>query len=125
VKARGGRETPESYLDQNPTFRFRLVDEHKKMTVSRWEQAELVQLINRLKYFELNTWDQIRTSGGQGASSGGIGYKPLEGHPFKLPPNIPQDITLHEFRIGRKPRLYGFRDNAEFYIIWFDNEHVL
>jgi hypothetical protein len=41
---------------------------------------------------------------------------------------IERDIyadTIYRFRLGNKPRLWGFRRLAEFSLVWYDPEHEI
>ena len=40
-----------------------------------------------------------------------------------LPDNIPEDERLSEMRIDEKKRIFGFRVQSVYYIIWFDRNH--
>ena len=40
-----------------------------------------------------------------------------------MPENIPEDAKLSEMRIDEKKRIFGFRVDSVYYIIWFDRDH--
>ena len=50
------------------------------------------------------------------------GYKLITNHP-SLPDNIPEDVKLSEMRIDEKKRIFCFRVQGVYYIIWFDRDH--
>ena len=52
----------------------------------------------------------------------GTGFKLIDKHPT-LPNNIPEDARLSEMRIDQKKRIFGFRVQSVYYIIWFDRNH--
>lgn len=117
-------QEPESTDHLNPTFSFRHVDPDNYL-LRHWEKDEIGQLIERLKMMERMTWLQIKASGGQGRSSGGLGFKPLNLKTLRcrVPDFIAEEHTLTEFRVSQKMRVMGYRDGATFCIVWFDRSH--
>ncbi|NEQ35311.1 MAG: hypothetical protein F6K40_02905 [Okeania sp. SIO3I5] len=91
--------------------------------MSDWNSSEINDLIQGLKKIEKYTWGQIKKHGStKPGSSVGTGYKLISIHP-SLPENIPKDIKFSEMRIDEKKRIFGFREDAVYYIVWFDRDH--
>lgn len=57
--------------------------------------------------------------------SNGLRYKPvvLSGKVPKLPDSFPSDADLYEFRCSQVCRIFGYKVNSVFYIVWFDPRH--
>lgn len=108
--------------NENPSFRFTYTDKNRWI-LSDWNPSEINDLIEGLKKIEKYTWAQIKTHGSKKpGSSVGTGYKLISNHPSLLE-NIPKQIKLSEMRIDEKKRIFGFRVDAIYYIVWFDRDH--
>jgi len=108
--------------DQNPSFRFTAVDDNRWL-LSDWNSAEINDLISALKKFEKYTWAQIKSQGSKTrGESVGCGFKIIQSSP-KLPENVSEDVTLSEMRVDLKKRIFGFRVDSTYFIIWFDRKH--
>jgi len=113
---------PSSADDEHPSFRFTYADKNR-WVLSDWTSSEINDLIEGLKKIEKYTWNQIRGHGSKKpGESVGTGYKLID-KPPTLPDNIPEDVRLSEMRIDEKKRIFGFRVQAVYYIIWFDRNH--
>ena len=113
---------PSSADDEHPSFRFTYADKNR-WVLSDWSSSEINDLIEGLKKIEKYTWAQIRCRGSKKpGESVGTGYKLIDKHPA-LPENIPEDERLSEMRIDEKKRIFGFRVQSVYYIIWFDRDH--
>lgn len=40
-----------------------------------------------------------------------------------LPASLPKDCSIDSFRVSDKARVWGYRAENVFYIVWFDNDH--
>lgn len=110
---------PSSADDEHPSFRFTYADKNR-CVLSDWTSSEINDLIEGLKKIEKYTWGQIRCHGSKKrGESVGTGYKLIDKHPD----NIPEDKRLSEIRIDEKKRIFGFRVQSIYYIIWFDRDH--
>ncbi len=113
---------PSSADDEFPSFRFTYADKNR-WVLSKWSSSEINDLIEGLKKIERYTWAQIQCHGSKKpGESVGTGYKLIDNHP-DLPDNIPEDTRLSEMRIDDKKRIFGFRVQSVYYIIWFDRDH--
>jgi hypothetical protein len=113
---------PSSADDERPSFRFTYADKNR-WVLSKWSPSEIKDLIEGLKKIERYTWAEIQCHGSKKrGESVGTGYKLIDNHP-DLPDNIPEDTRLSEMRIDDKKRIFGFRVQSVYYIIWFDCDH--
>lgn len=114
--------TSTSTNDEKPSFRFTHVDDNK-WCLSVWKATELKDLTAALKKIEKHTWAQIQSQGSKTrGESVGSGYKIITDPP-KLPASVSEDVTLTEMRICKEKRIFGFRIDAIYYIVWFDRDH--
>jgi hypothetical protein len=108
--------------DEHPSFRFTYADKNR-WTLAEWTSSEINDFIEGLKKIEKYTWAQIKGHGSKKrGESVATGYKLITNHP-SLPDNIPEDVKLSEMRIDEKKRIFGFRVQGVYYIIWFDRDH--
>lgn len=108
--------------DEHPSFRFTYADKNR-WVLSGWTPSEIKDLIEGLKKIEKYTWKQIRDHGSKKrGESVGTGYKLID-KPPTLPDDVPEDARLSEMRIDDKKRIFGFRVQSVYYIIWFDRDH--
>jgi hypothetical protein len=113
---------PSSADDEKPSFKFTYADKNR-WVLSGWTPSEIKDLIEGLKKIEKYTWKQIRDHGSKKrGESVGTGYKLIDKHPT-LPNNFSEDARLSEMRIDQKKRIFGFRVQSVYYIIWFDRDH--
>ena len=117
------RSTPSQSSDADyPSFRFTYADKNR-WTLSNWTATEINDLIAGFRKIEQYSWAQIKSHGSKRAGgSVGTGYK-LISHPPVLPENVPEDAKLSEMRLDKKKRLFGFRINSVYYLVWFDRDH--
>lgn len=109
---------------ERPSFRFAWADPNKHC-LHEWGGPEIEQFMKSLAKIERLTWQQIISSGGQGHSSGGTGYKSIPGYELPdLPRQVPPDVEVHEMRVDKTKRILGYRDGAVFNLIWFDRTHT-
>lgn len=88
----------------------------KKFQLHKLNANELKDFTNYVKQIENMTWADIKTHGG-------LRFKALSNIEYKIPNNVPNDITICSMRLSQKFRVLGFRENAYFFVIWFDNKH--
>lgn len=118
--------TPFSHSEEEyPSFRFGSRDENK-YCLHEGTKQETELLFKAFAKYERYTWNQVRSSGGQGQDSGGIGFKPVSSSALPgLPSEVPSDVRIHEMRVNKKMRILGYRVGAVFYLVWYDREHDL
>ena len=87
--------------------------------ISEWYDDELITLINCFKNLESKTWLEIK-------DDNGLNYEPKVKHiDIQRPQTLPPDANLSSLRVNKKSRLYGYRTQDVFNIIWFDKNHVV
>ena len=90
----------------------------KNCQLSDWHNTELKELIRCFKKIENLTWNDIKTHNG-------LNYEPISSLAIEPPANIPPDASFSSLRVSKESRLYGFRLEDTFYIIWFDKNHIV
>jgi hypothetical protein len=80
------------------------------------KKDELKKFVSFAKKIENSTWNDIQVSKG-------YHYETIKN--VILPNFISKDIVLKSLRVDNKFRIYGYRMEDDFYIIWFDPNHVL
>jgi len=101
--------------NQNPVFSFQFTCANH-FQLSDWQHDELKGLISKLRELSGKRWVEIKSL---------KGFKPVDPATFskQLPQNVPQDATIFECRTSGKARLFGYRINNIFHIVWFDRNH--
>ncbi len=84
--------------------------------LSEWHGNELKDLIDCFKKLESKTWKEIK-------KDKGLKYKMITKIAIPPPKILPPDARLSSIRVCSKKRLYGYRVENCFYIIWFDKNH--
>lgn len=98
-----------------PVFSFKHVSENHCL-LSDWQSAELIDLIKMFKTMESLTWNQVH-------SHKGLEYKQINNPKYPLPKTVSPDITICEVRACQKKRVFGYRIDNVFCVIWFDRNH--
>ena len=91
---------------------------HNGCSISNWQGNELKLLIDAFKKLEALTWSEIMLDTG-------LNYERNKNIAVKLPVEIPADAKLYSFRVNQKMRIYGYRAQEFFYIVWFDKNHII
>ncbi|MEH2148588.1 MAG6450 family protein [Nostoc sp.] len=105
-----------------PSFRFKHADPNR-WCLSKWEAEEIVDLMRALQKIENHTWLQIKSQGSKTrGESVGCGFKVIKQHPT-LPSSVSDDTVISEMRVCKKKRIFGFRIDSIYYIVWFDRDH--
>lgn len=91
---------------------------HSGCSITDWQGSELKLLIDAFKKLETLTWNQIMIDNG-------LNYERNKFIAIKLPSEIPTDAKLCSFRVNQKKRVYGYRAQEFFYIVWFDKNHIV
>ncbi|WP_160045677.1 MAG6450 family protein [Paenibacillus sp. USDA918EY] len=110
-------ELKRSTEDQTPLFSFEHLCENNFYLHNLGKQ-ELKELHNFLKKSSKMTWKQIRMSDG-------IKYKtiPRSSLTARVPSSVPDDASIDEMRVTQEHRIFGFKVNGIFNVIWFDPTH--
>ena len=98
-----------------PVFSFAHVC-HNHCLLSEWKGKELIELLSTFKTMESVPWHEIRRHKG-------LNYKPIDGYSKPLPDFVSPDVTLHEVKVCKRKRFFGYRAGDVFRVIWFDREH--
>ena len=88
----------------------------KKFQLHKLSTNELKDFMSYVKQVENMTWSDIKTHSG-------LRYKVLNNIDYKIPDNVPNDISICSMRVNQKFRVLGYRENIYFFVIWFDNNH--
>lgn len=108
----------------NPSFRFKHADPNR-WCLSKWEADEIDDLMRALQKIEEHTWHQIKSQGSRTrGESVGCGFKLIKEHPT-LPSSVSDDFAISEMRVCQKKRIFGFRVDSIYYIVWFDRDHTV
>ena len=107
---------PVNYMKMNPAFRFASRDKHKYL-LAHWTKEELEDLLSFFDKMEQRTWEQII----QAPGDKGLGYKHISS--VSPPEHVSPDRKIHEARVCRTKRVFGYREDNVFNIIWFDRTH--
>lgn len=105
--------------DEYPVFSFRHVSENHCL-LSEWKKDELSELLGAFRTMESLTWNQI-------LGHSGLRFKKIDVTSCSkpLPSNVSDDIPLCEIRVCQKKRIFGYRVNNVFTVIWFDRSHEI
>lgn len=106
-----------SYDDDFGRFAFSSVCENHCL-LEDWQKAELERLIYCFKKIESLTWKQIK-------KDSGLDYESHSYIAVPRPQTLPPDASLDSIRVNLKMRLFGYRTQNVFNIIWFDKNHIV
>jgi len=51
----------------------------------------------------------------------GLNYEKIDN--INIPDYLDSSIPIYSMRVDKKFRILGYRNDNEFYIVWFDNNH--
>lgn len=86
--------------------------------LAEWQGSELKALVDLFKRLEKMTWMAIM-------GDNGLGYERILHAAFPRPQSLPPDAKLHSLNVSGRSRLYGYRTENFFNIIWFDRSHAV
>lgn len=86
--------------------------------LSDWNSRELRDLMNYFKKVERLTWNKINLDSG-------LDYEKIKSIAISRPQSLPPDATLNSMRVSGKIRVYGYRYEDTFNLIWFDRNHIV
>lgn len=90
----------------------------KHCLLSGWVKEELKTLISKFKRIEKLTWKEIRTDSS-------LNYKQVTKINIKPPDTFPPESSLCSLEITKQARIFGYRTDEFFNIIWFDKNHIV
>ncbi len=108
----------ENYNKRHGKIIFKNVDHHNSCKISNWQGKELTLLIDCFKKIESLTWDEI-------FKDKGLNWERNSHIAIPLPEDFPNDAKLYSMRVNQKKRIYGYRSEEYFCIVWFDKNHVV
>lgn len=122
-----GHDIPSRALDARTVDRvtgFAFVDcDPHHYPLWRCNEAELRGLVNLCRTVEQLPWPEVLTHGG-------LRPKTIDRAQFPAPLQATMDGCLSpdvakitELRAGGRARVFGYRINAVFYLLWFDHLH--
>lgn len=99
----------------NPVFSFMDVCPNH-FQLSDWQGDELKALIACLRDMSGRKWSEVRMN---------KGFKSVDPRTFskELPQYISPEVTIYEFRVSKKARIFGHRVRNVFRVVWFDRNH--
>lgn len=107
-----------SYDETNGRIAFSKVNNHKKCSIEKIQGSEFKLLIECFKLIESLTWNDIK-------AHPGLNFERNKNIAIQLPQGLPIDSKLSSMRVDEKFRIYGYRVQEFFYIIWIDKNHVV
>ncbi|HEY3297297.1 MAG TPA: hypothetical protein VGK34_01475 [Armatimonadota bacterium] len=104
--------------DAHPVFSMIYVDD--RYCITNCEAKDKVSFVNKLRMLSKLPWSDLRGGNKHGSSCEVIRRETLR---VKVPPHITDDVTILAFRYSGKKAMVGYRDNATFHIVWFDDDY--
>jgi hypothetical protein len=118
------QNSPESILKRKPSWRFGLLDFHSSWGWFKLQSPGKIEgIINKLKNFERMTWGEIEKNKQSHSISLDCISKEARDRLKKM--NRDDLDPLFSLRLSGKERIWGWRDQESFYIIWWDPEHTV
>lgn len=114
----------ESTNSKTVTFSFELFD-FDYQCPSEWQKDEVKQLFKTLNKASQYTWEQVQRTGGKGGNKNGLGFTNIDPDPFTRPANLSQDISISEFRVTEKARMFGARIGRTYLVLRIDRNHKI
>lgn len=108
-------EVNQSSDENTCNLKFSKCDDNKYQL---WDlnKTELKKFVAFAKKIENMKWIDIK-------KLKGFHYEIIQN--LKAPETVSEEITLRSIRVDEEFRIYGYRMNDNFYIIWFDPNHEL
>lgn len=90
--------------------------------ISKCEQRDKLGFVETLRKLSLLTWEQINV-----VNRHKLGYEKIDRNIIRatIPRHLTPDVTLIAFRFSDMKPMVGYRNNATFYILWFDRDRDL
>lgn len=126
-KDRGSKHIPgkvtelreEDSDDKLPLFSFKHCC-RQRYQLHEWHRDELKSLISSLRKMSQIPWKDVHRDKGLHYEAGVDLDKTTR---RALPESVPKDCPIDSFRVSLKGRVWGYRAEHVFYIIWFDRNH--
>ncbi len=104
-----------NYDECRGRFAFSSVCE-RHCLLSSWIKQELDELIVYFKKVEKLLWKEI-------LRDPGLVYEEISHIALPRPASLPPDASLYSMKVAGRLRVYGYRTQDVFNIIWFDRLH--
>ncbi len=111
--APSAEDPQQTFREQSPAFRF------NKFDFDACSREDLVAILSTLQKMEQLTWNDV-------LKLKGLDYKPPypEDELFsKFRHKVPEDARVYSVRVSRAARLYGYRFENVFYLVFYDPTH--
>lgn len=129
---RTGAQAPKQTQADRPVFSFTFADRAHSQSWSWADGDEANELVHFLCDISKSSWHEIA------AQQTGGGQRHRKHHPMPFEQLCPEAQArlselrhdelfeeIYRFRLAGKKRLWGFRDEATFHILWWDRDHAV
>lgn len=99
--------------DKTCCLKFSHCDENR-FQLYELSKEELKTFVSYAKKVEKLPWQEIY-------HHKGLNYEKLNN--INIPDYLDKNISIYSMRADKKFRILGYRNDCNFYIIWFDNNH--
>jgi len=101
---------------------FSLLKVVGRFCIANCERKTKIAFVNRLRMITQRTWGEVQHTDKNKTGSESIPVSQIK-------KSVPQEFRTEEkalsFRLGKKERMLGFRQNNVFYPVWFSDKHDL
>lgn len=105
--------TPIDYNKLPPLFSLKHMSYQGSYCISRCQQVEQAEILNKIQRLSQATWAEIRGWDKK------MGFEPMPPHRFQaaLPSILTPDVTILVARYDQTGRMAGFRENDVYHIV--------
>lgn len=117
---------PDDFLIKHPSWNFSRCDidtnckwsfNHARLNEEFW-----TQIFPKLRQFESMTWNEIQTQNSKHNHKNSIEI--MNKCAVERLAELELEIdSLFSLRLTGKIRIYGYRENSAFFLVWYDNDH--
>ena len=99
--------------DNTCCLKFSSCDDNK-FQLWKLKKEQLKMFVSYAKKIEKLPWQEIY-------HHNGLNYEKIDN--INIPDYLDSSIPIYSMRVDKKFRILGYRNDNEFYIVWFDNNH--